>query len=478
MERALACDPLALAGSVYEHPDGFACAELPGPDGPALLQVDRVAEHLPRYALSLLASAPSAQLSAAALAQTARCMDLVHALASRAALPNEHVQNALVPPRYFESLCDVCCVALPASLHACSRGRDGGGDDDAGGCARSCFAVLRLFLEFELEPEARQQALSLDPVSFVAPLESNEHALATLCACAALCASLAARGGSRAAAAALPDASAFLALASRGCPGALAEALLRSPSFASGSFLRGCADAVEALGSDAATRAALLRGLHELLEAEEPRCVLDVCAEHPRTSSEVRRIIAACVALGAGPTGLELAQQQQQQASAQAWEPADDTVEALRLLEVLGNDSNFKSDTSAAVAAPIVRFLSAVERCGIAADLAPAAAKKGRSPRVEAALIVLRLVSSLHCFNDRLCKPSDRGKFASTAAAAALASGSAEAAVSGARALYSAVLPSRRELKIDTGDITLFEEFVTQLSRRVSNPSRTPTPPP
>jgi hypothetical protein len=190
-----------------------------------------------------------------------------------------------------------------------------------------------------------------------------------------------------------------------------------------------------------------LRTLYVLFEKENP-CFLDIVASNPLSLKQAQTVIQMIISMASGVVDKSTC--------------TSSALEAFKLVELLSDDSNFKNEIIAGATTLILRLLSlppdvvtsvfmtppststsissttTPSKCSsstsTSSSSAPSnspststtsgdAANSGSSqsggtnpdlPVQDVMVLLFRIVGNLHCFNEAVCKPEDKGRFLRT----------------------------------------------------------------
>ena len=91
-------------------------------------------------------------------------------------------------------------------------------------------------------------------------------------------------------------------------------------------------------------------------------------------------------------------------------------IESFKLIEILSDDSNFKNEVISRATPLLLQLLSFPPPTVEALFTTPPTPASPQQLQRDFMIVVFRVVGNLHCFNEHLCKPEDKGLFLRTTA--------------------------------------------------------------
>jgi len=86
-------------------------------------------------------------------------------------------------------------------------------------------------------------------------------------------------------------------------------------------------------------------------------------------------------------------------------------LDSFKLIEILSDDSNFKNEVISRATPLLLQLLSFPPPTLEALFTAPPTPASPQQLQRDFMIVVFRVVGNLHCFNEHLCKPEDKGLF-------------------------------------------------------------------
>eukprot|EP00026_Physarum_polycephalum_P004767 Phypoly_transcript_04791.p1 GENE.Phypoly_transcript_04791~~Phypoly_transcript_04791.p1 ORF type:complete len:620 (+),score=115.73 Phypoly_transcript_04791:183-2042(+) len=146
----------------------------------------------------------------------------------------------------------------------------------------------------------------------------------------------------------------------------------------------------------------ILRVLYVLFEKENP-CFLDAVAASATAFQHMQAIITTVTQMSSRILDID-----------ECWGP--NVLESFKLIEILSDDSNFKNQVIARVTPLLFQLLSLPPATLSTLFTVTPTPHTHQQLRRDFMIVVFRVVGNLHCFNEALCKPEDKGLFLRTTA--------------------------------------------------------------